>query len=154
MDAAGGQQPAPEAEPPRRVVVATDQHHLRARGPQPHQRVLAQVHRAQRRDGPVVDVTGDGDHLDTFAAHDIDQMVEERLLRRPEVGLVQRPAQMPVGGVQQPHRLTVRRPSDGIVMPLRGGPACLGPPHAGLLRRIAAVGALLPRRASDWPSSP
>ena len=97
------QQPAAEPEPARRVVVAADQHDARAGVVQPEQGVLAQLDGVHRRHRTVVDVPGDQDRVHLLGAGHLHQVIEECRLRRPQIRAVQRPAQVPVRGVQQSH---------------------------------------------------
>ena len=99
---------------------------LRAGVVQPEQRVLAQLDGVHRRHRPVVDVPGDQHHVHLLGAGHVHQVIEERGLRRPQVGPVQRPAEVPVGGVQHAH----------------------GPDHSGGDRHYAAV------RAGDRSVTP
>jgi hypothetical protein len=86
------QQPAAEPEAARRIVIAADQHDARAGVVQPQQRVLAQLHGVHRRHRPVVDVPRDQDRVHPLGPGHLDQVVQERGLRRPQVRAVQRPA--------------------------------------------------------------
>jgi hypothetical protein len=97
------QQAGPEPEPAGGVVIAADQHDPGPGVVQPEQRVLAHLDRVHRGHGPVVDVPRDQHHVHLFRADRGNQMVEERGLRRAQIGPVQRPAQVPVGGVQHEH---------------------------------------------------
>ena len=97
------QQGAAEPEPPGGVVIAADQHDPGPGVVQPQQRVLAHLHRVDRRYGPVVDVPGDQHHVHPFRADDVDEVVKEGGLRGAEIGPVQRPAEVPVGRVQHEH---------------------------------------------------
>jgi hypothetical protein len=107
---AGGQQLGEGAEPARGVVVAGSQHHLGARPAQSRddaaedRRGVCGGHRA------VVDVAGHDDDVDALAGHDRCQSREHGFLLGEQVGAVQRPADVPVGGVQQPHGAEGRRP--------------------------------------------
>ena len=51
----------------------------------------------------VVDVAGDEHDVDRLGGHDLGQPAQHRLLLGEQVGAVQRPADVPVGGVQQAH---------------------------------------------------
>ena len=59
--------------------------------------------RVGRGHGAVVDVTGDHDDVDRFGGDHRGQAAEHGLLLGEQVGAVQGPADVPVGGVQQPH---------------------------------------------------
>jgi hypothetical protein len=112
VDARGVHQPAPEAESPGGVVVAADEDDAGAGLAEAHQRRFAQLDGVERRHGPVVDVAGDEHGVDALGPDRLDQRVQEGRLRVPQVSPVQRAAQVPVGGVQQPHDTTVGRRSD------------------------------------------
>ena len=108
-------QVAVDAEPRCGVVVAAADHDPGAGIAQPQQRGGVERDGRQRRDRPVEHVARDGHDVDGLGAHHLDQVVDERLLRGALVGAVQRAAQVPVGGVQQPHardgRQQVRQPA-------------------------------------------
>jgi hypothetical protein len=87
---------AAEPEPARGVVVAADQDHSGACLAQPDEGPLAQRHRVHRRDGSVIDVTGDEHGVHPLGARDLHQVVEERGLCVAQVGPVQRPPEVPV----------------------------------------------------------
>ena len=74
---------------------------------QAQQRVLEQLDRGERRDRPVVHVTGDEHRVDRLGADDRHQVVDECLLRGAEIGPVQRTSEMPIGRVEQAHTRTV-----------------------------------------------
>ncbi len=93
-------------------MIAACDDHSRAGVPQPEQCLVVQRDSSHRRHRPVVDVTGDQHGVDALCPHDLDQRLQERLLRGAEVGPVQRPAEVPVGGVEQSHSRTVGAPSD------------------------------------------
>src|SRR5580692_7569490 len=73
------------------------------RAAEPGERVLAERDRVHRRDGPVVDVARDEDGVHALGARGLDEVVEERRLRFSQVGPVERPPEMPVRGMQEPH---------------------------------------------------
>ena len=70
---------------------------------EPGERVLAERDRVHRRDGPVVDVARDEDGVHPLGARGVDEVVEEFRLRLSQVGPVERPPEVPVRGVQEPH---------------------------------------------------
>ncbi len=143
-------QPGGDAEPGGRVVVAARDDDPRPRVAQPEERVVVQRHGLDRRHGAVVDVTGDQHDVDPLLAHGRHQVVQEGGLRRPQVGPVQGPAEVPVGGVEQAHERTVGRPSDSSRA--RHGSQR---PHAG----AGTMGPCSPTPracccSSPWPRSP
>jgi energy-coupling factor transporter ATP-binding protein EcfA2 len=96
-------QRAIDPEPQRRVVVAADQDHPGAGAAEPGERVLAERDRVHRGDGPVIDVARDEDGVHPLGARGLDEVVEEFRLRLSQVGPVERPPEMPVRGMQEPH---------------------------------------------------
>ena len=102
------QQTTAETEPGGTVVVAAGDHHLGTGVHQSQQGIGEQPHRVRRREGPVVDVACDEDRVDALRTDDVDQMVEEAALGTEQPGTVERPSQVPVGGVQQPHDRNAR----------------------------------------------
>ena len=96
-------QRAVDPEPPRRVVIAADQDHPGAGRPEPGERVLIVRDRVHRRDRAVVDVARDEHGVHALGDHRLDQVVEECRLRFSQVGPVERPPEVPVRGVQEPH---------------------------------------------------
>ena len=108
-------QRAPEAEPDRRVVVAAGQHDVDRGGGEPGQRLVEQRDRVGRRHRAVVDVAGDEHRVDAPLDGGVDQPAQERALVLEHRLAVQRAAQVPVGGVQQSHRLaSMERPGDSF----------------------------------------
>ena len=81
-------------------MVAAGQHHLRAGAGQPHQGVVEQADDVDARQRAVVDVAGDQDDVDRLVADDGDELVDEGALGVKHPDAVERPAQMPVRGVQ------------------------------------------------------
>ena len=108
-----------ESQPGGRVVVAGEDHHRDAGGGEAGEAARGQPDRVDGRDRPVEDVARHEDGVD-LAAHRLgEQPVEEGLLVGGEVHAVERPAQVPVRGVEQPHGSTVRRTSDKAAAPHR-----------------------------------
>ena len=70
---------------------------------EPGERVVAERDRVDAGQRAVVHVAGDQDHVDRLGAHHLDEVIDIGRLRRQQVLAVQRPAQVPVGGVQQAH---------------------------------------------------
>ena len=93
-------------------MVAAGQHHLGPRAGQPDQRLVGQPHRVDLRQRPVVDVTGDDDEVDPLGLDDLEQVVDVRRLVREHPLAVERPAQVPVGGVEDAHVTTVGADAD------------------------------------------
>ncbi len=98
-----GQQPGTEAQPNRRVMVAGRDDDLRAGVDDPGQRVVEEGRRLRRWHRPVVDVAGQQDRVDPLGADHLDELVEDELVRTLQGDPVEPSAQVPVGGVQQPH---------------------------------------------------
>jgi hypothetical protein len=100
-------------------MVAANEDHPCADGAQARQGVLAQRDGVQRRDGPVVNVARDQHGVDLLRAGGLDEVVKENGLSRAQVGTVQVAAQVPVGGVQEPHGVTIAAPTDirGSILP-------------------------------------
>ena len=67
------------------------------------ERGVEQLDRLDRRDRPVVDVAGNEHGVDVLVTHHVDEEVDEPGLRLEQGLTVQRTAQVPVGGVEQPH---------------------------------------------------
>jgi len=103
VHAGGVDERAVDAEPPGGVVVAADQDHPGAGRAQPGERFLVQRDRVHRRDRPVVDVAGHEHGVHPLGGCRLDEVVEERSLRLPQVGPVERPPEVPVRGMQEPH---------------------------------------------------
>ncbi len=103
VHAGGVDERAVDAEPAGGVVVAADQDHPGAGRAQPGERVLVKRHRVNRRDGPVVDVARHEHGVHPRGPRRLDEVVEERGLCLPQVETVQRPPEVPVRGMQEPH---------------------------------------------------
>ena len=78
------------------------------------ERLAEQLDRLDRRDGPVVEVAGHEDDVDRLGAHHVDQEVDERGLALEERLAVQRAAEMPVAGVEDPHAPKLERGCDTL----------------------------------------
>ncbi len=113
MDAGHLAQPGTEAEPDRGVVVAAGQQHRDAGRGEPVQRPVEHGDRVDRRDRPVVHVTGDDHHVHLVFDRLPEQPVQERRLIGEQVLAVQGPAQVPVRGVEQSHRRSNGRDGGG-----------------------------------------
>ena len=103
VDARRVDERAVDPEPPGGVVIAADQDHPSARRPEPDERVLIVGDRVHRRDGPVVDVARDEHGVHALGCHRVDEVVEECRLRVSQIGPMERPPEVPVRGVQEPH---------------------------------------------------
>ena len=97
------QQPAAEPEPRAESwlpLIST------MRAPASCSRSRASSHSSNgvhRRHRAVVDVPGDQDRVHLLGAGHVHQVIQECRLRRPQIRAVQRPAEVPVRGVQQSH---------------------------------------------------
>ena len=96
----------PKPEPLGGVVVAAGDHHAGAGRGQPGERLVGQVDRVDRRQRPVVDVTGDDDQVDALALDDVEQVVDVRRLVLEHALPVEGPPEVPVGGVEDAHGAT------------------------------------------------
>ncbi|GAA2216714.1 hypothetical protein GCM10010429_45120 [Micromonospora olivasterospora] len=85
-------------------MVAGDDDHLRA-GLQhePGLCLVPQTDCIRRRHRPVVEVTGDEHGIDLFTASNLDQMIDECLVRVVQAEAVQMATQMPIRGVKESH---------------------------------------------------
>lgn len=92
-----------EAEPARGVVIAADHDGAGPGAAQPAERLVAERDRVDRRQRAVVDVAGHDDHVDALGAHRLDQVVDIGRLTVEQALPVERPPQMPVRGMQDPH---------------------------------------------------
>ena len=177
---AGVDQPGAEPEPARGVVVAAGDHDAGAGGGEPGEGLVGQRDGVDRGQRPVVDVAGDDHQVDLLGLDGLDQVVDERRLRGEEVLAVERPAQVPVGGVQDAHvptlgegtdRTAAHTPSADRAVARRGrprrtprsAPARVKPTRTqpGVLRRARAParwaprprrGRRLPRRRPSAPA--
>lgn len=103
VDPGPADEPGADAEPAGGVVVPGDHHGGHAQVGEPVQGPVVQLDRGQRGYGPVVDVAGDEDGVDLVLADGLDQVVDEGGLGAEQVHAVEGPAEVPVGGVQEPH---------------------------------------------------
>ena len=67
---------------------------------QPAQRRMEQFDSIGGRNRTVVEVAGDGDQVDFFMANEVDQPVDEQRLLVEQAVIAERPAEMPVAGMQ------------------------------------------------------
>ena len=103
-----------EAEPGRGVVVAARHDDAHARREQPAQCVAGQLDGVDRGQRAVEDVAADHDEVDLLRRHDVDDVVDEGALRIEHALTVERPAKVPVGGVQDAHGRTLGGQTDTI----------------------------------------
>ena len=76
------------------------------------ERLVGQRDRVDGGQRPVVDVAGHDHQVDALGLDGLDQVVDVRRLRGEEVLAVERPAQVPVGGVQDAHAFTLGEGAD------------------------------------------
>lgn len=103
VDARPVNEPGTDAEASRGVVVAGDHDRGHAEVGQPVQGVVEELDGGERRDGTVVHVSRDDHGVRLAFAGGVDEMADEPGLGVEHVHPVERPAQMPVGSVQEPH---------------------------------------------------
>ena len=94
-----------EPQPDERVVIPARCDHPCTPVQEPRDPVLPEPQRVRVRDRTVVDVPGDGDDVDVAFVDERVQPVEECAVLVREVDAVQPSAQVPVGGVEDPHAL-------------------------------------------------
>lgn len=105
------EEPGADAEPAGRVVVPRDHDGGDSDGGEPVQRAVEEFDGGERRDGPVVDIAGDEDHVHLALLDGGHQVVQEGGLGVQEGHAVEGPAQVPVRGVQHPHAIAPPAPS-------------------------------------------
>ena len=110
VHARAGEQARGEPEPDRRVVVAAREDDLGAGVDEPFERVGEEGDGVGRRHRAVVDVAGDEDGVDPLGPDGLDEVVEEPRLGGEQPHLVERAAQVPVGGVDQAHTVRLGGP--------------------------------------------
>ncbi|PSK65423.1 hypothetical protein B0E53_02643 [Micromonospora sp. MH33] len=104
VDTGSLQQPGTDSQPSRRVMVAGNDDHLRpGLQHEPGLCLVPQTDRIRRRHRPVVEVTGDEHSIDPFTASNLDQMIDECLVRIVQAETVQMATQMPIRGVKKSH---------------------------------------------------
>ena len=113
----------PKPEPLGRVVVARRQHHPGARGGQPGERLVGQSYGVDVRQRAVVDVARDDHEVDPLRLDHLDQVVDEGRLVLEHAHAVERAPQVPVGGVEDPHRTNLGTTTDTTSAPRRSGVA-------------------------------
>jgi hypothetical protein len=84
-------------------VVARGHDHRGPRAEQPADDPVEHGRRVRGGHRPVVDVAGDQHHVDRLLGDHARQPREHRLLLGQQLGAVQRPAEVPVRGVQEAH---------------------------------------------------
>lgn len=110
VDARPRDQSRADAEPAGGVVVPGDHDGRHTGVGQPVERVVEQLDGGERWYGPVVDVARHDDHVGLVFPHGPHQVVEERGLGVEHRDAVERPPQVPVRGVQDPHDITPTAP--------------------------------------------
>ncbi len=125
VHARGVDQAGTEAEAARGVVVAAGDDHARAGDGQPGEGLVGQRHGIDGRQRAVVDVAGEQHHVDALSLDDLEQVVDVRRLVAQHPLTVERPAEVPVGGVEETHATTVGGAADNGVDPRRRRPARL-----------------------------
>ncbi|GGM62191.1 hypothetical protein GCM10011608_54160 [Micromonospora sonchi] len=104
VDTGSLQQPGTDTQPSRRVMVAGDDDYLRlCLQHEPGLGLVPETDRVRRRHRPVVKVTGNEHGIDPFTTNDLDQMINECLVRIVQAETVQMATQMPVRGVKESH---------------------------------------------------
>ncbi len=96
-------------------MIAAREHDIDSRRSKPGQGLVEHRDGIGRWHGAVVDVAGDQHRVNALLDGSVDQPAQERALVLEHRLAVQRPAQMPVGGVQESHRLaSMDRPGDSF----------------------------------------
>ena len=98
-----------EPEAGRGVVVAAGDHDPGAGVDEPVEGLDSRATVSTGGQGPVVDVAADHDDVDPLGPDRVDQVVEVGSLRTEQPDTVERPSQVPVGGVEEPHGDHARR---------------------------------------------
>ena len=111
-DPGGVDEPGAEAEPLGGVVVAAGDDDLRPRRGQPRERLVGQPDRVDLGQRPVVDVAGDHDEVDPLRLDHLEQVVDVRRLVAEHPLTVERPPEVPVGGVEDAHGTNLGRGAD------------------------------------------
>ena len=92
-----------------RVVITSGNHDLCGGRGQAGEGLVGEVDRVDVRQCPVVDVAGDDDQVDPLGGDDLEQVVDVRRLVAEHALPVERPAEVPVGRVEDAHVLDRRR---------------------------------------------
>ena len=131
------------------VVVAGDHHGGDAGLGEPVQRGVEELDGGERRHRPVVDVPGDHDHVRLAGARGVDEVGDEVGLRAEHAHPVERAPQVPVRGVQNPHRAAPTRVSTRTVPPEPA--STITGPSAGTDHANAAAGCSVTRPGHSAP---
>jgi hypothetical protein len=108
MHAGRAQQGRREAQPGGRVVIAAAHDDARTGVDESLEGLREQAHRVRCGHGAVVDITRDEHRLDPLGPHDLHELIERARLHTQHPDVLERPAQVPVGGVQRPHGFQAR----------------------------------------------
>ncbi len=111
VDAGPAHEPRADPETAGRVVVPGDHHRGHAQAGEPVQRVVEQLDRGERRHRPVVHVPRHHHRVHLALAHGGDEVADELGLGAEHADPVEGPAEVPVGGVQNPQDATPTRMS-------------------------------------------
>lgn len=103
MDARAPDESGADTEAAGRVVVAGDHHRRHAQVGEAVQGIVEQLHRGERRHGTVVHVSRHDQRVDGVLAHGRHEVADELGLGAEHADPVERPAEVPVGSVQQSH---------------------------------------------------
>ena len=104
VDTGSVEEPGAEAEPLGGVVVARDEHDPGTRRSQPRERLVREPDGVDVGERAVVDVTRDDHQVDALGRDDLEQVVDVRRLVLEHADAMERASQVPVGGVEDPHR--------------------------------------------------
>ena len=130
-----------EAQPDGGVVVAAGQHHLGAGIDEARDGLGQQGDGVRSGQGSVVHVPGDEDGIHGLGPHRLDKVVDEGRLGVEEPHLVEGPAQVPVGRVDEAHVTQAREAADSpsFHRACPGSPERIGTPAgAGILWHLSA----------------
>ena len=103
MDPGGVQQPGPEGDPLRGIVVAADDEDIEVSPGQPDEELVKQAHSLRRGDGLVVDIPSDHHRVGLFFLCQGKNLVQNIRLIRYQGKLVQPFSQMQVGKMKEFH---------------------------------------------------
>ncbi len=120
------------------VVVAAGEHDPGAGGGEPGEGLVGQPDRVDVRQRPVVDVAGDDDQVDPLGVDDLQQVVDVRRLVAEHALAVERPAEVPVGGVEDAHAPDLGGATDSPSHPRRRTPGDPRPPRRLEVLRCSA----------------
>ena len=106
----------------RGVVVAAGEHDPGPGRGQPGQGLVGEPDGVDVGQRPVVDVAGDDDEVDPLGVDDLEQVVDVGRLVREHPLPVERPAEVPVGGVEDAHASNLGGATDSPAHPRRRTP--------------------------------